>query len=386
VIPQQSAERAIILAEQDWTVSAIARHLGHDRKTIRIYLNGRRAPGQPRPQADSFAPFSGYAARRVGDDPHLRAAGLHRELTGLGYAGSYSALARELRSSGISLTCPSCCHTAPVAVPRGYPPRHRQSLPIRVAPIFGETIASYLTRLAAANHLPLSLVLAHLPRWFTARTVAHDDLAVATHVNAEHLAALSGLTTSTLLRALPAFGCDPHRGRPLVRATHACRRCAARQGHTEPVPVHLPAHQRLCARHRIWLGSTAQIDLATTPEIIHAHSRAIRLAHRHGAPLLMLAEVTVQQQIIAARGDGAFPDHVAKRIKTLASPGPQQLVDHRELIEAATYPDTISSAADALNRYHRRRDHDGARRPAESPDGPDRRARNPLNRPTGQPS
>jgi hypothetical protein len=91
-----------------------------------------------------------------------------------------------------------------------------------VAPILGETIASYLTRLAAANHLPIGLVLAHLPRWFTARICTHDDLAGATRAgtaDAEHLAALSGLTTATLLRALPAFGCDPHRGRPFVRAT-----------------------------------------------------------------------------------------------------------------------------------------------------------------------
>jgi hypothetical protein len=358
VIPQRSAERAIILDEQGWTVSAIARHLGHDRKTIRIYLNGRRTPGQPRQQADSFAPFASYAARRVRDDPHLRAAGLHRELTGAGYTGSYSALTRELRSSGISLTCATCCQTAPVAVPRGQARRHHQSMPIRVAPIFGETIASYLTRLAAANHLPIGLVLAHLPRWFTARIVAHDDLAGATRADladAEHLAALSGLTTATLLHALPAFGCNPHRGRPSVRAIHACRRCAARQGHTEPVPVHLTAHQRLCARHRVWLGSTAQIDLATTPELIHAHRRAARLAHRHGASLLMLAEVTAHQQIIAARGEGTYPDRLARRITALASAGRRLLVDHPDLVEAATYPDTISSAAQALNRHHGRR-------------------------------
>jgi hypothetical protein len=122
VIPRHSAEQAILLAEQGRTVSAIARHLGHDRKTIRIYLNGRRTPGQPRPQADSFAPFAGYAARRVREDPHLRAAGLHRELVEAGYTGSYSALTRELRSSGISLTRATCRHTAPVAVPRGQAP------------------------------------------------------------------------------------------------------------------------------------------------------------------------------------------------------------------------------------------------------------------------
>ena len=113
MIPQHAAAQAITLSKQGWTVSAIARHFGHDRKTIRIYLNGRRQPGQPRQQADSFAPFAAYAARRVRDDPHLRASGLHRELAELGYLGSYSALTRELRSSGITTTCPTCHRNRP---------------------------------------------------------------------------------------------------------------------------------------------------------------------------------------------------------------------------------------------------------------------------------
>jgi transposase len=31
------------LHRQGWTISAIARHLGKDRKTVRAYLNGRQA-------------------------------------------------------------------------------------------------------------------------------------------------------------------------------------------------------------------------------------------------------------------------------------------------------------------------------------------------------
>lgn len=108
MIPEHSANQAIVLAESDWTVSEIARHLGHDRKTIRIYLNGHRAPGQPREGARSFVPFAAYTERRVRDDPHLRAVGLHRELAELGYTGSYSALTRELRNTGIPLGCAVC--------------------------------------------------------------------------------------------------------------------------------------------------------------------------------------------------------------------------------------------------------------------------------------
>ena len=44
------------LRRQGWTISAIARHLDRDRKTIRAYLNGEQVPGQRRQNADAFAP------------------------------------------------------------------------------------------------------------------------------------------------------------------------------------------------------------------------------------------------------------------------------------------------------------------------------------------
>ena len=351
MIPEHSAKQAITLAEQGWNVSAIGRHLGHDRKTVRIYLNGRREPGQPRQQADSFAPFAGYAARRLRDDPHLRAAGLHRELAELGYLGSYSALTRELRNSAIPTPCPTCHDKPDRTYLRARTLHRRHGLPVRVAPITGETIASYLARLAAANHLPASLLLAHLPPWFTARSLTHDDLtgaADATETEIEHLAALTGLGAATLRHALPAFGSGPHPGRPPVRATHACRHCATRHGHVESVPVHLPAHQRVCIKHRLWLGDTRQIDLSAAPEIVHAHRRADRLARRHTGPRLILAEVTARQEIIAIRRHRTHPDPVERRITAITSIDRGLAFDLPDLIEAVTYPETISNAANAL--------------------------------------
>lgn len=353
MIPEHSAARAITLAAQGWNLSKIARHLGHDRKTVRIYLAGRRTPGQRRPEADSFAPFAAYATRRLRDDPHLRASGLHRELAGLGYTGSYSALTRELRSSAIATTCMACQQEPQVTVSRSPIRFQPQPLPIRVAPIAGQTVASYLHGLATVNHLSVELVLAHLPPWFTARCVTHDDLAGtdrADTADAEQLARLSGLSTAALLHALPAFGPSSHHGRPPMRATHACRRCAARHQQTEPVPVHLPAHQRLCTRHRIWLGHVDQIDLAATPVIIHAHRRAESLARRYTAPRLMLAELTARQQIIATRRDDEYPDLVDQRITALTKSDPRLVFDHPDLIEAATYPEAIRNAAQALTR------------------------------------
>lgn len=45
------------LRRQGWSISAIARHLGHDRKTIRAYLNGERVSGYRRQSPDAFTPF-----------------------------------------------------------------------------------------------------------------------------------------------------------------------------------------------------------------------------------------------------------------------------------------------------------------------------------------
>ncbi|WP_243726904.1 terminase gpP N-terminus-related DNA-binding protein [Actinocrispum wychmicini] len=40
--------QAHALRQQGWSISAIARHLGIDRKTVRAYLSGERKPGRPR--------------------------------------------------------------------------------------------------------------------------------------------------------------------------------------------------------------------------------------------------------------------------------------------------------------------------------------------------
>jgi len=60
------------LRRQGWTISAIARHLGMDRKTIRAYLAGREAGVRaPRSLLDPFEVFAPYCAQRLADDPRL---------------------------------------------------------------------------------------------------------------------------------------------------------------------------------------------------------------------------------------------------------------------------------------------------------------------------
>lgn len=111
-------------------------------------------------------------------------------------------------------------------------------------------------------------------------------------------------------------------------------------------PSTLPAHQRLCRRHRIWLGGACQIDLATAPEVVHAHHRAVRLAHRYGVLRLLHVEITTRQQISAA----CYPDAVQQRIDKITASNPGLIFEQPDLIEAATYPEVISSAARALSK------------------------------------
>ena len=107
-------------------------------------------------------------------------------------------------------------------------------LPRPVTPVTGEALISYLTRLAHASHLTLTEVLAVLPSWFSTKISNGDDRAqhhmlIPAAPEALHaLARLTGTTPASLARALPAFvAADPHSP---VRATTACRRCAARHG------------------------------------------------------------------------------------------------------------------------------------------------------------
>jgi transposase len=86
------------LKERGWSLSAIARHLGKDRKTIRRYLNDPDAvPGQRAPVAGFTHPYGQYLEARLEDNEHVDATVLFRELRALGYEGSYRTLARHLQ-------------------------------------------------------------------------------------------------------------------------------------------------------------------------------------------------------------------------------------------------------------------------------------------------
>jgi hypothetical protein len=98
-----------VLKERGWSISAIARHLGRDRKKVRSYLNGDREPGvRVTSVGDPLAEFEVYVRARFVDDPHLWATSLFDEVVALGYARSYPTFVRQVRVRGLRPRCEAC--------------------------------------------------------------------------------------------------------------------------------------------------------------------------------------------------------------------------------------------------------------------------------------
>jgi hypothetical protein len=157
-------DRAEILAEHvaGKTARAIAGAYGHAPAKVRDYVHGRRIPGTPTARADEFTPFAAYCRQRLADNPHLRAPSLLAKITRLGFPGTRRTFYRTLERHGIQPhPCPDC-HIARIS---GYSPlaadRHPRlsPLPLPAAPVTGETLASFLGRLASVNRTSTSALL-----------------------------------------------------------------------------------------------------------------------------------------------------------------------------------------------------------------------------------
>jgi transposase len=88
------------LHRQGLSVSAIARRLGIDRKTVRRYIARGLEPPKyssraPRPRV--IDPFIGYLRERVATYPGLTGRRLWRELKERGYVGGYTTVTDVLR-------------------------------------------------------------------------------------------------------------------------------------------------------------------------------------------------------------------------------------------------------------------------------------------------
>jgi transposase len=96
VLSQDEDVEAHALRRWGWSITAIARHLNCDPRTIKAYLTGERTVGYRRQPVDAFVPFLQYCHLRPNDDPHLWSSVLFDEVVALGYLGGYSNVTRAL--------------------------------------------------------------------------------------------------------------------------------------------------------------------------------------------------------------------------------------------------------------------------------------------------
>ena len=109
MLTQGEDVEAHALAARGWSISAIARHLDHDRKTVRAYLSGERQPGvRRRSVSDPLAVVEEYVRLRFVDDPHVWASALYDEVVPLGYPLSYPSFVRQIRAKGLRPHCEAC--------------------------------------------------------------------------------------------------------------------------------------------------------------------------------------------------------------------------------------------------------------------------------------
>ena len=346
ILPRGRAELIIAEHAAGKTVPQIAAEYGHSPQTVRSYALGHRAPGEFTAREDSFAPFAAYCRRRLEDDPHLRAMPLLAEITGLGFPGTGKTFYRALERREISPhPCPDC-HVARIS---GYALRPPEQMPrpfrlaVPLSPVGGETMASFLRRLADANRTTLDALLGILHPWFSIRNQWHDDrwqhdkLAPWAGEAAESLAAACGSTALALKKALPAFG--ENREQP-ARAVTACRLCSAAQRIPQPVPAHLPACRRVCLRHGIWLSAhgTPQFSVRDCPDILDAERRARRLLRRCTAGQRLYLSMQPPSQA----GERSWK----RRATTLIASNPRSASESssQEMFLAAAYPDAITVA------------------------------------------
>ena len=97
------------LRQRGWTISAIARHLGRDRKTVRDHLSGKRQAGvRRRSEPDPLERFVPYLTARFADDAHVWGSALYDEVVELGYGLSYPSFVRQVRVAGLRPRCEAC--------------------------------------------------------------------------------------------------------------------------------------------------------------------------------------------------------------------------------------------------------------------------------------
>lgn len=355
LLAREQADQILALRDRGMTVRAIAHQVGCAQNTVVGYIHRRTTPGQRASPRRALGDFVDYCRRRWTDDPELSTAALFGELAVLGYAGGRSTFYRDL--GRYDLLRPS---TETVQLRAGRPwtaspisstpsVRPLRPLPVRIPPIAGELLGSYLERLAAGNHICVEELLTVLPAGTRRQVTQKPDRPFDLNPSFEvedcllSLSDLTGVTQNALAHAIPAFTTALLREQPTrpTRLTMACRRCTTIRGIGQPVPVRLPATRHICVQHGIWLSGTdrPQLDINSCPEIIAAQDRTRRLLRRLTPQQLIFAEVTAIRQV-QANPTPAWH----RRLQLLHTANPSLGgTATQDLVHAATYPDALDA-------------------------------------------
>ena len=109
MLTQEKDVDAHALRKSGWSISAIARHLGHDQKTIRSNFNGEREAGVRVARASERSIHSWtIAVNDSSEDPHLWAMTLFDEVVVLGFTQSYPTFTRQVRVRSLRPHCERC--------------------------------------------------------------------------------------------------------------------------------------------------------------------------------------------------------------------------------------------------------------------------------------
>ena len=258
------------------------------------------------------APPVGYCLQRRADDPHLRDTDLLEEITSLGYHERLASMANYLRRHAPPRQpCTQCGSPADRAIAA-----HRETcllapdgqLPVPVRPLAGEMLASYLGRLAAANHLPVTTLTAALPAWLTWKYASHRLLPAAPGRRRKPPRACAGSPSSPgRPRPRSPGPCPRSAAGPAARPRHHGLPAMRRRPRHHPAGPGAPGRSRdALHRHGIWLPPPGlpQLDVSACPEIITAQHRARRLLRRCTPEQLIYA----QAEAAALATSGRTPD------------------------------------------------------------------------------
>ncbi|MFJ7181048.1 TniQ family protein [Streptomyces massasporeus] len=175
----------------------------------------------------------------------------------------------------------------------------RRRLHLRLRFLAGESTGSYVTRLAARNHLPVEGMLRSMgtgpmlpvePQYtemYLSRYARERLANLAGHPLAEMQKRLVGLRDEFLM---PSDAKDDWEWPWDARAGYivqACSLCAAQRGTRSPAWLILPDPWHVCLRHRRWTDNSRStqhpyIDLSSLPDVIRAQQRLNRLGKRLG--------------------------------------------------------------------------------------------------------